>query len=67
MHFEECSVDEENAEIINRTKEEGGRIISVGTTSTRTLESMAENAPKQGEAQGTSPPGYSSIRDTNSR
>ena len=43
MHFEECSVDEENAEIINRTKEEGGRIISVGTTSTRTLESMAEN------------------------
>ena len=43
MHFEECSIDEENAEIINRTKEEGGRIISVGTTSTRTLESMAEN------------------------
>lgn len=41
MHFEECSIDEENAEIINRTIEEGGRIISVGTTSTRTLESMA--------------------------
>ena len=43
MHFEECSIDEENADIINRTIDEGGRIISVGTTSTRTLESMAEN------------------------
>lgn len=41
MHFEECSIDEENAEIINRTIENGGRVISVGTTSTRTLESMA--------------------------
>ena len=41
MHFEECSIDQENADIINRTIEEGGRIISVGTTSTRTLESMA--------------------------
>ena len=42
MHFEECSVDEKNANIINSTIEQGGRIISVGTTSTRTLESMAE-------------------------
>ena len=41
MHFEECSIDEENARIINDTISEGGRIISVGTTSTRTLESMA--------------------------
>ena len=41
MHFEECSIDEANADIINRTIKEGGRIISVGTTSTRTLESMA--------------------------
>ena len=41
MHFEECSIDEENAAIINDTIEQGGRIISVGTTSTRTLESMA--------------------------
>ena len=42
MHFEEYHIDEENAEIINKTKEEGGRIISVGTTSTRTLESAAD-------------------------
>lgn len=41
MHFEECMIKPEDAEIINRTIEEGGRIISVGTTSTRTLESMA--------------------------
>ena len=41
MHFEECSIDEENASIINDTIGSGGRIISVGTTSTRTLESMA--------------------------
>ena len=41
MHFEECSIDEENAALINDTIEQGGRIISVGTTSTRTLESMA--------------------------
>ena len=41
MHFEECSIDEENAAIINDTIDCGGRIISVGTTSTRTLESMA--------------------------
>lgn len=44
MHFEECSIDEANAEIINDTIKEGGRIISVGTTSTRTLESMAAEA-----------------------
>ena len=46
MHFEECSIDETNADIINCTIEEGGRIISVGTTSTRTLESMAVRAEK---------------------
>ncbi|MBP3895634.1 MAG: tRNA preQ1(34) S-adenosylmethionine ribosyltransferase-isomerase QueA [Mogibacterium sp.] len=41
MHFEECMIKQDDADIINRTIEEGGRIISVGTTSTRTLESMA--------------------------
>ncbi|MBR0596385.1 tRNA preQ1(34) S-adenosylmethionine ribosyltransferase-isomerase QueA [Sinanaerobacter chloroacetimidivorans] len=42
MHFEEYEIDEENAAIINQTKKAGGRIISVGTTSTRTLESAAQ-------------------------
>lgn len=41
MHFEEYFVDEETAKTINGTIIEGGRIISVGTTSTRTLESAA--------------------------
>ncbi|MDO5490918.1 MAG: tRNA preQ1(34) S-adenosylmethionine ribosyltransferase-isomerase QueA [Bacillota bacterium] len=41
MHFEEYSINEEAAEIINRAKREGRRIISVGTTSTRTVESAA--------------------------
>ena len=37
MHFEEYHISEESAEKINRAKREGRRIISVGTTSTRTL------------------------------
>lgn len=41
MHFEEYEIDEENASIINGVKTAGGRIIAVGTTSTRTLESAA--------------------------
>lgn len=41
MHFEEYEITEENAAIINETKASGGRIIAVGTTSTRTLESGA--------------------------
>lgn len=42
MHFEDYQIDEETAEIINSTIESGGRIISVGTTSVRTLESAAQ-------------------------
>ncbi|HSN66811.1 MAG TPA: tRNA preQ1(34) S-adenosylmethionine ribosyltransferase-isomerase QueA [Fusibacter sp.] len=41
MHTEYYMLDEENAEIINRAKAAGGRIISVGTTTTRTLETIA--------------------------
>lgn len=41
MHFEEYEISEASAEIINRAKKEGRRIISVGTTSTRTVESAA--------------------------
>ncbi len=42
MHFEEYFVDEETADIINETIKAGGRIVAVGTTSTRTLESAAK-------------------------
>lgn len=41
MHFEEYTVSHEAAETINRAKREGRRVISVGTTSTRTVESAA--------------------------
>ena len=41
MHFEEYHIDEETADTINRAKAEGRRVISVGTTSTRTMESAA--------------------------
>lgn len=42
MHSEFYMIDEDAAEIINTTKKNGGKIISVGTTSTRTLESVAD-------------------------
>ena len=41
MHSEFCIVPEETAKIINDTKAAGGRVIAVGTTSCRTLESFA--------------------------
>ena len=41
MHAEYYDVDEETARLIRRTKEEGGRIVAVGTTSCRTLETIA--------------------------
>ncbi len=41
MHSEYYELDEEAARIINETKAEGGRVICVGTTSCRTIESVA--------------------------
>lgn len=41
MHSEFCMVPEETARLINDTKARGGRVIAVGTTSCRTLESFA--------------------------
>ena len=40
MHSELCMISEETAEILNETKRNGGRVICVGTTSCRTLESL---------------------------
>ena len=42
MHSEYCVIPEETAGIINETKAAGGRVIAVGTTSCRTLESFTE-------------------------
>ena len=41
MHSEYCMISAETAEVINQTKREGGRVICVGTTSCRTIESWA--------------------------
>ncbi|MCF7956953.1 MAG: tRNA preQ1(34) S-adenosylmethionine ribosyltransferase-isomerase QueA [Phycisphaerae bacterium] len=43
MHAEEYQLDDANAALINQTREEGGRVIAVGTTSVRTLETLGKN------------------------
>ncbi|NLZ48552.1 MAG: tRNA preQ1(34) S-adenosylmethionine ribosyltransferase-isomerase QueA [Clostridiales bacterium] len=43
MHSEFYILDEENCNKINNAKRNGGRVIAVGTTSCRTLESVADN------------------------
>ncbi|EOR20691.1 S-adenosylmethionine:tRNA ribosyltransferase-isomerase [Clostridium sartagoforme AAU1] len=42
MHSEYYVLDRENADIINKTKKNGNKIIAVGTTSTRTLETIGD-------------------------
>lgn len=56
MHSEYYILDEENAKIINESKTSGGRVIAVGTTSNRTLESIADD---DGTVKAQS--GYTSI------
>jgi len=41
IHTEWCELPQETADLINETKQNGGRVIAVGTTSVRTLESAA--------------------------
>ena len=41
MHSEYCIISQETADVINETKRNGGRVICVGTTSCRTIESWA--------------------------
>lgn len=43
MHSEYCIISQETADIINQTKASGGRVICVGTTSCRTIESWARD------------------------
>jgi S-adenosylmethionine:tRNA ribosyltransferase-isomerase len=52
MHSEYYMLSLETAEIINSAKENGGRIIAVGTTSNRTLESIADENGKVQEKSG---------------
>lgn len=52
MHSEHYHLPAETAELINKTKTEGGRVIAVGTTSCRTLESVASYEGEIKEADG---------------
>lgn len=62
MHSEYYEINQEACDIINETKAHGGRVISVGTTSTRTLESAAVAgeplSPKSGWTEIFIYPGY---------
>lgn len=62
MHREHYELPERTAELINKTKAEGGRVIAVGTTSCRTLESVAtfygEIKPCSGYTEIFIYPGY---------
>ena len=52
MHSEFCQISRETADIINETKRGGGRVICVGTTSCRTVESFAAEDGTMSERSG---------------
>ncbi|NBI06940.1 tRNA preQ1(34) S-adenosylmethionine ribosyltransferase-isomerase QueA [Senegalia massiliensis] len=52
MHSEFYEVSKETSELINSVKESGKKVISVGTTSTRTLESVSDDSGKVKESKG---------------
>ena len=52
MHSEYCMISQKTAEIINETKRAGGRVICVGTTSCRTIESWAQEDGTLQESAG---------------
>ena len=52
MHSEYCMISQKTAEIINKTKRAGGRVICVGTTSCRTIESWAQEDGTLQESAG---------------
>ena len=62
MHSEHYHIPKETAELINATKEKGGRVICVGTTSCRTVESAADENGRLTECSGDTDifiyPGY---------
>ncbi len=52
MHSEFCMISQETADTINETKRNGGRVICVGTTSCRTIESFAAEDGTMTERSG---------------
>ena len=64
MHSEWYSIDNVTADLVNKTRENGGRVIAVGTTSCRTLETVAAQnngaiVPGSGNTSIFIYPGYS--------
>ena len=49
IHSEWCELSQETADAINETRERGGRVIAVGTTSVRTLESAGSQTKDNGQ------------------
>ena len=58
MHYEWYSIPNETLQAIEATKKNGGRVIAVGTTSLRALESQAANGQSSGETNLFITPGY---------
>jgi len=63
MHAEYCEIPEATADVVNETKRQGGRVIAVGTTTCRTLESQAAQDGTLQDSSGWTDifiyPGYS--------
>ncbi|WP_114636362.1 tRNA preQ1(34) S-adenosylmethionine ribosyltransferase-isomerase QueA [Polynucleobacter necessarius] len=58
MHYEWFSIPDETLQAIDTAKKNGGRVIAVGTTSLRALESQAANGKSSGETNLFITPGY---------
>ena len=62
MHSEYFEITKENADLINNTRKKGGKIITVGTTSCRVLETVADDSGKLKATTGNTQifiyPGY---------
>lgn len=52
MHSEFYILPKQTADLVNETKKNGGRVISVGTTATRTLETVGQNGGELAESTG---------------
>ncbi len=52
MHAEFCVIPEDAADIVNRAKDRGGRVVCVGTTSLRTVESFADESGRLKPSSG---------------
>ena len=58
MHYEWFSIPQATLDVITKTQSNGGRVIAVGTTSLRALESQALNGESSGETNLFITPGF---------